>query len=87
MPTNWSWYAGLVGEWSYELAVEMPTREAAIREALRNTDEGDEIQVIEAQMSTAAKYDGHDAVPFTRTRNHELIGKRGPQGLVKDMAP
>ncbi|MGE4323644.1 MAG: hypothetical protein AB7E60_11520 [Sphingobium sp.] len=81
MPSDWHWWAGIVGEWNYEVAVEQPTRQAAIEEALRNTDEGDVVQIIEARISTAAKYDGWDAIPFTHTRNHEIIGTRTSQGF------
>jgi len=74
MPTDWHWWAGVVGEWSYDLACETSSRDAAITEALRHASDGDIVQVVEAQMSTAAKYDGHDEIPFVRTRNREIVG-------------
>lgn len=79
MPTNWAWWAGVVGEDNYDLACEISTREDAIREGLSNTVDGEIVQIIEAQQSTAAKYEGADHVPFTRTRNHEVIGPKGPR--------
>jgi hypothetical protein len=81
MPTDWSWYAGVRGEYYY-LAVDEPTREAAIAQALRNAEDGEIIQIIEARISTALKYEAADEVPFTHTRNHEVIGIKGPQGLI-----
>ncbi|MBG6116242.1 hypothetical protein IWY39_000046 [Sphingobium sp. JAI105] len=82
MPTDWAWHAGVEGEWSYDLATEEPTREAAIAQALRNAEDGETIQIVEARMSTALKYDDADEIPFTHTRNHEIIGTKGPAGLI-----
>lgn len=77
MPGNWAWWAGVAGEDEYYLAAEMPTREAAIAEALKNAEPGEIIQIVEARMSSAIKYEGADFVPFTHTRNHEVIGQAG----------
>ncbi len=77
MSTNWAWWAGVVGEDTYCLASDVRTREEAIREGMNNACEGEIVQIIEAQQSTAAKYEGADHVPFTRTRNHEVIGAKG----------
>lgn len=81
MPTDWSWYAGIRNENEYTLACDMPSREAAIIEGLKSAVDGEEIQIIEARQSTAAKYDGDDIIPFTHTRNLEFIGKKGEGGL------
>lgn len=82
MPTDWAWWAGIVGDESYALACECKSRDEAIREALRNApdDEDCEIEIIEARSSNARKYESgdYDVIPFTHTRNHEIIGKRGP---------
>lgn len=71
--TPWSWWAGVPGEECYDLAMDCPTREAAIREALREVRPGDKFQVVEARSSEAAKHEGSDFVPFLRTRNHEVL--------------
>lgn len=79
MPSKFSWWAGVVGEDSYDLAADCPSREAAIHEALRNADDDEVIQIVEARSSTDRRYEGADFVPFTHTRNHEIIGRKGPQ--------
>lgn len=74
--TRWEWWAGIVGEPIYDVAGGCSSREEVIAEALRNVSADEDIQIIEAVSSTAAKYDGADHVPFVRTRNHEVIGRR-----------
>jgi hypothetical protein len=71
--TPWSWWAGDPDEDAYDLACDCPTREAAIREALRMVAPGGQFQVIEARSSEAAEHEGSDLVPFLRTRNHEIL--------------
>lgn len=78
MSAAWEWWAGIVGEPIYNVAGGCKSREDVIREALANVSADEEIQIIEAQMSTARKYEDSDEVPFIRTRNHEIIGKKGP---------
>lgn len=83
MPTDWLWFAGIRNELEYYLAVEMPSREAAIIKGMQLAVDGEEIQIVEARMSTAAKYESgaYDEIPFTHTRNFEIIGKKGEGGL------
>lgn len=78
--TPWAWWAGEPSEETYDLACEKPTREAAIAEAMRQLNRGEQFRIIEARASTAAKYEGADFVPFMRTRNHEVltVGPRLP---------
>lgn len=71
--TPWSWWAGRPGEDLYDLASDCPTREAAIREALRSVESGEQFRIVEARSSEAAKHEGSDFVPFLRTRNHEVL--------------
>jgi len=75
MPSAWEWWAGIVGDDCYELAGGCSTRERAITEALRNAGDEDVIQIVEAQSSSAMKYEGADFVPFVRTRNQEVLGR------------
>lgn len=82
MPTDWEWFAGVVGDESYALAGGCKTREEAIADGLREAALGDEIEIVEARSSTDMRYEGADVVPFVRTRNHEVIGRKGPSGLV-----
>ncbi len=77
MPTCWAWWAGIEGDQTFDLAIEQPTRQAALAEALRNADKEDVIVIVEARMSTDRRYEGDDFVPFTHTRNREVIGKPG----------
>lgn len=81
MPTDWSWWAGIVGDESYALAAECKTRDEAIREALRNAPDDCEIEIIEARQSTDMRHEGADIIPFVRTRNHQVIGRPGPHLL------
>jgi len=74
---TWEWWAGVVGEPIYNLAAGCKTREEAIRTALAEANSGDEIQIVEAVSSSAAKYEGAEEVPFIRMRNHEVIGRKG----------
>jgi hypothetical protein len=69
--TPWSWWAGHVGEHSYDIA-DGDTREAVIEAAERELEPGETFQIIEARSSEAAKHEGSDYVPFLRTRNHEI---------------
>ncbi len=71
--TPWSWYAGEVDEFAYDLACDEPTREAAINAAVIQLEVGDQFQIIEARSSEAKRYEGDDTIPFLRTRNHELV--------------
>jgi len=75
--TPWSWYAGEIGEDTYDLAADAPTREAAIEQASQQLNVGDQFQIIEARSSDAQKYEGSDFVPFLRTRNHEIVSVWG----------
>lgn len=75
--TPWMWFAGCVGDDAYELAEE-GSREAVIKAAMRELAPGETFQIIEARMSTAAKYEGWDFVPFLRTRNHEIVTASRP---------
>jgi len=68
-----SWWAGVIGEQSYDLAVEEPTREDAIREALKLVEPGERFQIIEAALSSDMRYEGADFVPFAHARNHEIL--------------
>jgi len=69
----WSWWAGVPGERTYDLACDCATREDAIREGLRELQPGERFQIIEARSSEAAEHEGSDCVPFLRTRNHEIL--------------
>ncbi|EJL21935.1 hypothetical protein [Novosphingobium sp. AP12] len=69
--TPWRWWAGHVGEESYDIAEEA-SREAVIAAAERELGPGDTFEIIEARSSEAAEYEGSDFVPFLRTRNHEI---------------
>ena len=71
--TPWSWYAGEVGEFTYDLACDEPSRNAAITTAVTQLEVGDQFQIIEARSSEAKKYEGDDITPFIRTRNHEYV--------------
>lgn len=76
----WYWYAGEIGEDTYELASDAPTREAAIEQASQHLSVGDQFQIIEARSSDAQKYECSDFVPFLRTRNHEIVSVCGDTG-------
>lgn len=81
MPGPWFWYVSTSDDnWGY--TGEFSTRDEAIREGLRLWPD-DEIQICEARMSSAKKYDGEDVVPFTSMRNHEKIAP-GLQVLSTD---
>ena len=73
MPTDWEWWFGHVDNEGYSESAK--TREEAIKLGLRDTVAGEQFQIIEARSSTAQKYEsGHyDIVPFTHTRNHEVL--------------
>lgn len=71
--TPWSWYAGEVDEFAYDLACDELSREAAINAAVAQLEIGDQFQIIEARSSEAKRYEGDDITPFLRTRNHGLI--------------
>ena len=73
----WKWFAGSPGELTYDIAEEA-TRAAVIRAACRELAPGDEFQIVEARMSTSAKYEDAEQVPFVRQRNHETFTV-GPQ--------
>lgn len=78
-PSDWEWWAGEIGADCYYFG-NASTRGEAIKAGLRETMPGEKFQIIEARSSTAQKYqDGsYDSVPFTHTRNHEII-TNGPQ--------
>ena len=71
--TPWSWWAGELDAETYDLACDVPTREAAVVEASRQLKSGDTFQIIEARSSEDRRHEGSDLVPFLRTRNHEII--------------
>ncbi|MEP2103068.1 MAG: hypothetical protein ABJP02_05015 [Parasphingorhabdus sp.] len=75
--TGWEWYAGLEEDVECEGVYSVggcETRDAAIAEA-REQWPDKPIMVIEARMSTAKKhYVDPDIIPFTHTRNKELMG-------------
>jgi hypothetical protein len=72
--TPWSWWAGSPGEPIYDIAGDEPTREAAIRAACRELNDGDTFRIVEARCSTAArKWDDEGPDPFLRERNHETL--------------
>lgn len=72
--TPWSWYAGEVDEFAYDLACDEPTREAAINAAVTQLEVGDQFQIIEARSSEAKRHADDDGIiSFLRTRNHELV--------------
>lgn len=72
--TPWSWYAGEVDEFVYDLACDEPSREAVINTAVAQLEVGDQFQIIEARSSEAKRQENDDGIiPFLRTRNHELV--------------
>lgn len=71
--TPWSWCAGQVDEFAYDLACDEPSRDAVIAAAVAQLEVGDQFQIIEARSSEAKRYEGDDITPFLRTRNYELI--------------
>ncbi len=72
--TPWSWYAGEVDEYAYDLACDEPSREAAITAAVTQLEVGDQFQIIEARSSEDKRHvDDDGIIPFLRTRNHELV--------------
>lgn len=72
--TPWSWYAGEVDEFAYDLACDEPSREAAINAAVTQLEVGDQFQTIEARSSEAKRHADDDGIIlFLRTRNHELV--------------
>lgn len=76
MPSEWEWWVGVPGAEAYDLGLAM-TRSEAVRIGLRETLPGDEFEIVEAQTSTARRYEGADFVPFIRSRNYERL-KNGP---------
>lgn len=80
--TPWAWWSGEIGAETYDLALEEPTRDAAIAEAERQLSPGDTFQVVEARSSTAAECERTGFVPFLRTRNHEVLTVPGAQQEV-----
>lgn len=71
--TPWRWWAGELDDDVYNLAVDEPTRDAAISAACRELKAGDRFRIIEARSSTDRRYEGSDFVPFVRTRNAEIV--------------
>ena len=75
--SGWAWWGWrCLAMKTYDLATDCATREDAVREALRNVGPNEVIQVIEAKVSTAKRYEGADFVPFIGTRNHEIIDRQ-----------
>ncbi len=72
MPGPWKWYATTLG-YRDEYAFESDTREEAIAEILKEVGPFDKVEICEARMSSARKYEGADFVPFVAVRNHEVI--------------
>lgn len=77
MPAKWKWYACREGERD-ECAFESDTREEAIAAISKDEGPGVVIEVGEAQMSTARKFEGDSPVPFVRMRNWETV-ELGPR--------
>ena len=76
--SEWSWWAGGVGEYTYDIAEEA-TREDVIRAACRSLAPGDRFQIVEARTwERNTDPPNPDHVPFARTRNHEIL-TLGPQ--------
>ena len=73
--SKWAWFAGEIDCYTYDLACEEPTREAAIATAVRygHLKPGERFQIVEAQSSQAKVHEGSDCVPFLRTRNFEIV--------------
>src|SRR3546814_6685917 len=71
MPSAWEWWVGEVGEQRYDLGT-AKSRDDAIRLGLRTVEIGEQFQIIEAQSSTAKKYDGADFVPRSEEHTSEL---------------
>ena len=72
MAGAWKWYATTEGA-TDEYSFESNTREDAISAIIRDLGHSGKILVCEARMSSAAKYEGADFVPFVSKRNEELI--------------
>lgn len=70
MAAKWRWYACLEGE-ETEYGFESKSRDEALAEISREFGPFKSVSIVEAQLSTAAKYEGADFVPFIRERNHE----------------
>lgn len=70
--TPWEWWAGYPNDPIYDIATG-PTREAVIREALRNLNPGEEFRIVEARSSTAARYWEDAFVLFARVRDEETL--------------
>lgn len=71
--TPWRWWAREIGDDSYGLEGDEPSREAVILKASRALKPGDQFEIIEARSSEDMRHEGSDCVPFLRTRNHEII--------------
>lgn len=82
--SRWAWWAGAIGEVSYDIVAESPTRDACIREACRKLVPGDTFRIVEAQLSQAEKYEGADFVPFIRQRGHEIVTVGPRDALAQD---
>lgn len=72
MPAQWRWYACVEGEGD-ECGFESGTREGAVEAILRDMGPNVTIEVMEARMSTAKRWEGADFVPFVAVRNREVI--------------
>lgn len=79
MPSNWEWWAGYHRDVEYEGAYNVGcflTRQEAIdagRAEMPDRDGNSFFHIIEARSSTDKRYEGDDFVPFTHSRNAEII--------------
>ena len=84
--TPWRWWAGMIGEHTYDLAGDCATREDVIRAALHELTPGERFQIVEARSSEDVRHEGSDCVPFLRTRNHEILTAGPPLLATKGTA-
>lgn len=71
MSSPFAWYWKFPDDEGY--GEECASREAVIAAALKEVLPGEAFEIIEARMSTAREHEGADIVPFTRSRNHEVL--------------
>jgi hypothetical protein len=73
--TPWRWWVGsdedVEEDGTYSID-DCATREEAILAGLRETRPGEAFHIIEAQCSTARRYEG-EVAPFLHSRNYERI--------------
>lgn len=75
---RWRWYATEEGVHD-AYCCESRTRDEVLANAQAEFEPGQRIQIVEAVMSQAQKYEGSDFVPFIRERNHEVLTLPGEQ--------